>query len=94
MAIEPGPPATLVFVEVRSHSTSRFGSPEESVDRRKVSRLYRAAGTLRRAGRLPDGAPLPRLPSRIDLIAVDLGPHLAAGVGGPIIRHLAGLLPD
>ncbi|MDQ3870771.1 MAG: YraN family protein, partial [Chloroflexota bacterium] len=66
LAVEPGPPATLVFVEVRSHTTGRFGTPEESVDRDKVRRLYRAAATLGRMGRLPGGAPLPRLPWRVD----------------------------
>jgi Holliday junction resolvase-like predicted endonuclease len=94
VAIEPGPPATLVFVEVRSLTSGRFGRPEESVGRAKVSRLYRAAGSLRRAGRLPDGRPLPPLPWRVDLIAIEFRPQIGTGLGGPVVRHLHGLLPD
>ena len=85
---------TLVFVEVRSHTTSRFGLPEESVDRRKVARLYRSAQALLRLGRLPDGSRLPRLRWRVDLIAVDVQPALGEGVGGAAMRHVRGLTPD
>ena len=91
LAVEPGHPRTLVFVEVRSHTTSRFGAPEESVDRRKVTRVYRAAGALRALGTLPDGRPLPRLPWRVDLLAVDERPRLARGIGGPTVRHVRAL---
>jgi len=34
---------TLVFVEVRARTTERFGSPEESVDRRKQRRISMSA---------------------------------------------------
>jgi Holliday junction resolvase-like predicted endonuclease len=94
LALEPGPAPTLVFVEVRSHTTARFGLPEESVDGRKVGRLYRAALALRRLGRLEDGTPLPRVAWRVDLILVDVQPALAAGVGGPVLRHIRGIRPD
>lgn len=87
VAIDPGPPAMLVIVEVRSRSTSRFGSPEEGVDRHKIARLYRATSALRRLGALPDGTPLPRLPWRVDLLAVELAPQIGPGAGGPTIRH-------
>ncbi len=50
VAMDPETPRCLVMVEVRSASTTRFGSPQESVDARKVSRLYRAAMSLRRLG--------------------------------------------
>ncbi len=50
VAIDPVAPTSIVIVEVRSASTPRFGSPRESVDRRKVGRLYRAAMSLRRFG--------------------------------------------
>ena len=33
----------MVFVEVRSKSTERFGSPEETVNRTKVSRIRKTA---------------------------------------------------
>lgn len=93
VAVEPGPPDVLVFVEVRSHATSRFGAPEESVDRRKIARLYRAASTLGLGGTLPDGTRLPRLPWRIDLVAVDDAPSLGLGLGGPAIRHVRSVEP-
>lgn len=88
LAIDPGPPATLVVVEVRSRTSVRFGPPEASVDGAKLRRCYRALAILRLAGRLPDGTRLPALPWRVDLVAVDLDPTLAAGRGGPRIRHL------
>ena len=86
MAIDPGPPAALVVVEVRSHTTDRFGPPEASIDRAKLARCYRAAGELRRAGRLPDGTRLPALPWRVDVIAVEIGPPQR-------IRHLRAVVP-
>ena len=93
LALEPGATPTLVLVEVRTRSTSRFGSPEESVDSAKVRRLYRAAAALRAAGRLPDGRELPRLPWRIDLVAVDEAPAIGPGAGGRAVRHLRALEP-
>ncbi len=93
LAIEPGSPPSLVVVEVRTRSSSRFGTAEESVDRRKVGRLYRAAAGLRALGSLPDGRPLPRLVWRVDLVAVDDAPALGAGAGGPTVRHLRALEP-
>jgi putative endonuclease len=93
LAVEPGPPRTLVLVEVRTRTTSRFGSPEESLDRRKLARLYRAAFELRSRGTLADGRPLPELPWRVDLIAVDDAPALDREAGGVAIRHLRALEP-
>jgi Holliday junction resolvase-like predicted endonuclease len=94
VALEPGRTYALVFVEVRSHTTARFGLPEESVDGRKVGRLYRSALTLRRLGQLADGTPLPRVAWRVDLILVDVAPAIAADVGGPVLRHIRGIRPD
>lgn len=74
LAIEPGErdsPAMLVVVEVRGLHSRSFGAPEESVDRAKVARLYRAALTLRAAGSLPHGESLPRVSWRVDLIVLD-----------------------
>ncbi len=93
LAVEPGEAGALVVVEVRARSSGRFGSPEESVDRRKVARLYRAAAGLRASGSLPDGRALPRLPWRVDLVAVDVAPALGPAAGGPAIRHLRALEP-
>jgi putative endonuclease len=73
LAIDPGPPAELVFVEVRSATSDRFGTPEERVDRDKVAHLYRAS----RALTSPHG-----LKRRVDLVVVD------RRGGTPVIRHL------
>ncbi len=86
VALDPGPPAMIVVVEVRSRSSSAFGPQEERLDEAKVRRLYRAMNTLRAAGRLPDGRPLPvNLGWRVDLVAIDHG-----GLG---VRHLKALIP-
>jgi putative endonuclease len=90
LAIEPGLSPTLVVVEVRSARTARFGAPEESVDGRKVGRTYRAALALVAGRVLPDGQPLPRLPWRVDLVAVDARGRQAPS---PRVRHLRRLGP-
>ena len=71
VAIDPGPPATLVVVEVRWRRRRDFGLPEETVDHRKRARLHAAAFQLLDAGVLPDGRSLPRLPLRFDLVVVE-----------------------
>jgi Holliday junction resolvase-like predicted endonuclease len=73
IGVDHGPPVALVVVEVRWRRRRDFGLPEETVDHRKVARLRHAAFVLRDAGKLPDGAPLPPLPLRIDLVAVEPG---------------------
>ncbi len=93
LAVEPGPPRSIVVVEVRTRVTSRFGTPEESVDPRKVGRLYRAAAALRALGRLSDGTAIPPLTWRVDLIAVDDAPALGPAAGGVTFRHVRGLEP-
>jgi putative endonuclease len=83
LAVDPGPPRTLVAVEVRWRSDRSFGLPEETVDSRKLARLWRALVRLRESGMTPDG-PAPRvLPVRVDLVAVEPGPH----AGPPRLRH-------
>jgi len=71
LAMDPGPPPQLVVIEVRWRARRDFGLPEETVDGRKRARLHRAAFTLREAGTLPDGTPLPALPLRFDLVVVE-----------------------
>ena len=84
VALDPGPPVMLVVAEVRYRSRRDFGLPEETIDRRKWRRLWRAVSTLLDLGSLPDGYPIPRRPLRIDLIVVEP----AVGEGGePRIRH-------
>ena len=78
MAVDPGPPAELVFVEVRSATSDAFGAPEERIDQAKVRNLYRAMRSM------PSDFPLPR---RVDLVVVD-------SRGGPSrVRHLRRLEP-
>jgi len=84
VAVDPGPPAELVAVEVRWRRRRDFGLPEESVDWRKRARLRMAAFGLVDRGQLPDGRGLPRLALRFDLVLVEPG---ASPGGPPRIRH-------
>ena len=68
VAVDPGPPAALVVVEVRWRTGRGFGLPEETVDHRKRARVRAAAYGLLDRGTLPDGSPVPRLPLRFDLV--------------------------
>jgi len=84
VAVDPGPPAALVVIEVRWRATRGFGLPEETVNHAKRSRVRRAAYGLLEIGSLPDGETLPRLRLRFDLIVVE--PAAAEG-GPPRVRH-------
>jgi len=87
LCVDPGPPEELAFVEVRGLRHGGFGAPEERVDRRKVSHLYRAMSALLALGRLPDGTALPGLSARVDLLLVD-------GREAPLeLRHMRRLMP-
>ncbi len=90
VALEPGRRPTLVIVEVRSRSGPGFGTAVESVDGRKVLRLYRAALSLRRAGHpalaLEEVAPVSW---RVDLLAL----RRATGTAWWVEHHLRGLMP-
>ena len=83
VAVDPGPPRALVIVEVRWRASRGFGFAEETVDRRKRSRLKLAAYGLLDRGVLPGGTAVPRLPMRFDLVVVEPG----EGGGDPRIRH-------
>jgi putative endonuclease len=73
VAVDPGPPAALVIVEVRWRGGRDFGLPEETIDHRKRVRVRAAAYGLLERGSLPDGTPLPALPLRFDLVVVEPG---------------------
>jgi putative endonuclease len=88
VAVDPGPPQALVVVEVRWRNRRDFGLAEETLDHRKRSALRRAVGGLLEAGALPDGTPLPHLPLRLDLVAVDRAPS-----GEVAIRHHRAVRP-
>jgi putative endonuclease len=71
VAVDPGPPPALVVIEVRWRASRDFGLPEETVDHRKRTRIRAGAYGLLDRGRLPDGAALPPLPLRFDVVAVE-----------------------
>jgi putative endonuclease len=85
LAVDPGPPSTVVVVEVRSMRSSKYGPPEEKVDRAKVARLYRALAALRDANGLVTDARASAV--RVDLLVVDLRR------GFEEFRHLRALEP-
>ncbi|HEV7604901.1 MAG TPA: YraN family protein [Candidatus Limnocylindrales bacterium] len=73
VAVDPGPPAALVIVEVRWRAVRDYGLPEETVDHRKRVRVRAAAFGLLDRGSLPGGEALPHLPLRFDLVVVEPG---------------------
>ncbi len=88
VAVDPGPPATLVIVEVRWRSRRDFGLPEETVGWRKRRGLRLALSALLTASRLPDGVSLPCLPGRVDLVAVEPPGAQEAGLRMRHYRHV------
>ena len=82
VAVDPGPPPTLVVVEVRWRVRRDYGLPEETFDHRKRGHLRAALGRLLEEG-LPGGASIPRMPVRVDLVVVEPG----SGSDAPRIRH-------
>jgi putative endonuclease len=88
LAVDPSAPPALVVVEVRRRGRRDFGLAEETLDRRKRGALRRVAGEVAGLRRLPDGTVLPRLPVRVDLVAIDPGPD-----GQPSVRHHRGIAP-
>ena len=72
VAVDPGPPAELVIVEVRWRRRRDFGVAEESLDHRKRRHLRAAIGRLLAEG-LPGGDRLPSHALRVDLVVVEPG---------------------
>lgn len=72
----------LAFVEVRTRRTSTFGTPQESITRRKAERLVATAQHYLQS-HVPenDGADVLW---RIDLVSI----RLAGGTGSPHIDHI------
>jgi Holliday junction resolvase-like predicted endonuclease len=73
VAVDPGPPARLVVVEVRWRRSREFGLPEETFDHRKRAHLRAGVARLLERGQLPGGQVLPRLPISLDLAIVEPG---------------------
>ena len=94
VCLDPAKTPVLVVVEVRGHSSGRFGAPEESVDRRKLGRTYRAALSLVRSGWVADQGLPSRIGWRVDVVAVELAPALARDAGGATVRHIRGATAD
>jgi putative endonuclease len=86
VALDPGPPAELVIVEVRWRRSRAFGLPEESLDRRKRAHLRASIGRLLEDG-LPGRLSLPRCPVRVDLVVVE--PAAEPGLVARIRHHRA-----
>ena len=84
VAVDPRPPGRLVAVEVRYRRRRDFGTPEETFDRRKRARTLAALLTLRSAGRLSDGTPVPPLMPAVDLIVIEPTPPPSTGIR---VRH-------
>jgi putative endonuclease len=84
VALDPGPPARLVIVEVRARRRRDFGLAEETVDHAKRRRLRGALAVVRERGSLPDGTPLPAIPARFDVVAVEPGGRPG---DAPRVRH-------
>lgn len=59
----------LVFVEVKTRRSNQFGAPEESITFAKRAHLIAAAQTYLQEHQLQD------CDWRIDVVAIELGPH-------------------
>jgi putative endonuclease len=66
---------TLVFIEVKSRSSSMLRAPEAAVDREKERVMKAAAREYRRSMRCAEA------PSRFDIISVEMASE------GPILQH-------
>jgi putative endonuclease len=73
VAVDPGPPARLVVVEVRWRRSREFGLAEETFDHRKRAHLKAGLARLLEEGRLPGGDELPHLPIALDLAVAEPG---------------------
>ncbi len=80
IAVDPGPPATVVFVEVRWRGRRDFGLADESIDHRKRRRLHQAAWEW--LAERPDER-IATLPVRFDLVVVEPD----EGRARPRLRH-------
>ena len=65
---------TLVFVEIKTRSSSDYGLPQEAVDRFKQRKMIEAARTYLAERHLTED-----IPARFDVVAIHLmpaGPHI------------------
>lgn len=78
LVVRRGP--LLVFVEVRTRRGGNFGTPAESVDRRKQARLFRVASLFLAKHQGPGGSePV----CRFDVVAVTMAPGV-----DPSVEHV------
>lgn len=94
VALDPDAPDTLVVIEVRGARTGLFGAPEESIDGRKLVRIWAGGHAILRSAWPPlEGVVRPRW-VRVDVVSVGLHPALGTDAGGPQVRHLRGASLD
>lgn len=74
---------TLVFVEVKTRSSTAFGDPAEAVGVVKAARIRRLAQQWLELHRTPDQRYWPQV--RFDVVSV-----VRCAPGGPAVRHLRG----
>ena len=72
---------TIVFVEVKTRSTTAFGTPAEAVTPAKAARIHRLALRWLDEHRAAAGWG----PIRFDVVAV-----VRCGADGPVVEHLRG----
>lgn len=77
---QPGIPAGIIFVEVKTRTTETFGLPEDAVDARKLEHLFLAAQAY-----LEDHPDFGGLEWRIDVVAIQGRP--GANVNDMCIEH-------
>jgi len=72
----------VVFIEVRTRATERFGAPERTIRSKKRRDLIKAARYYIQTRRMGESNP------RFDTIAIVMG-----GTGEPVIRHRRNAFP-
>jgi putative endonuclease len=77
------PDGTVVFVEVKTRSTSAFGLPSEAVGRTKARRIRRLASAW--LAQQPSADPSEGAPVRFDVVSIVRSPGEA-----PMVQHLLG----
>lgn len=71
---ESRPPATLVFIEVKTRSTIEVATPEAAVDIHKRAQIVRAANFYRRLMRVTEE------PYRFDVVSIVVSPDMESEI--------------
>jgi putative endonuclease len=89
VALDPGPPAELVIVEVRWRGSRDFGLGEDTFGWRKRRQIRRGLLALIGRAGVEGTLWLPALPARVDLVVVE--PAGDPAHGEPVVRHHRGV---